>query len=94
VGDVWNTGKVNSDEQRYVVFKGKALQSGKTYYWKVKIWDNHQQVSSWSDVAFFTMVSSILPNGKRDGSLMIPQKLPHSPSSENPLSSIKILKMP
>lgn len=55
VGDVWNTGKVNSDEQRYVAFKGKSLQSGEIYYWKVKIWDNHQQVSSWSDVAFFTM---------------------------------------
>lgn len=55
VGDIWNSGKINSDQQLYISFKGKTLQSAKTYYWKIKIWDNHNNVSSWSDPAFFTM---------------------------------------
>ena len=54
-GDVWSSGKVYSGEQCYVKYKGNTLQSGKTYWWKVKVWDNHQQVSSWSEVARFTM---------------------------------------
>lgn len=55
VGDIWNTGKVMSAEQCYVNYKGNDLQSGKTYFWKVKVWDNNQQVSPWSNAASFTM---------------------------------------
>lgn len=55
IGDIWNPGKVNGDEQQYVTYKGQALRPGKTYYWKVKIWDNYHQASSWSDMASFTM---------------------------------------
>lgn len=54
IGDLWSTGKVTSGEQSYVNYKGNPLLSGKSYYWKVKVWDNHQQVSPWSDVAGFT----------------------------------------
>ena len=54
-GDLWNSGKVNSVDQTYIDYKGSSLKSGKTYFWKVKIWDNHQQASKWSQPASFTM---------------------------------------
>jgi len=36
---LWDTGKVESDRSVHVVYKGKPLTSGTTYYWKVRTWD-------------------------------------------------------
>lgn len=53
--DVWNSGKVYTDKQNYIAYLGKKLKSGKTYFWKVRIWDNYREISSWSEIALFTM---------------------------------------
>lgn len=53
--DVWNSNKVNSDKSSFVKYKGTALKAMKTYFWKVKIWDKKDEVSSWSDVQKFQM---------------------------------------
>jgi alpha-L-rhamnosidase len=53
-GDLWSSGNVQSDQQSYVRYKGKPLESGKTYFWKVKILDNKQQTSPWSESGSFT----------------------------------------
>ena len=34
-GDIWNSGKVDSDESIQIPFRGKTLQSGERCYWKV-----------------------------------------------------------
>ncbi|MCI4444709.1 MAG: hypothetical protein JHC32_01635, partial [Candidatus Aminicenantes bacterium] len=52
-GDMWETGKVNSDSSIQIAYEGKALQSNQTYYWKVRIWDEQGRVSPWSQVARF-----------------------------------------
>jgi len=52
-GDMWDSGKVNSGESTQVVYAGKPLISGCTYYWKVRYWDNGGQVSPWSQIARF-----------------------------------------
>jgi alpha-L-rhamnosidase len=49
-GNVWDSKKVASGASIQIEYKGKALQAAKTYYWKVMIWDNHGQVSTWSGV--------------------------------------------
>lgn len=36
--DVWNSGKVKSDQSIQVPYDGPTLQSMTTYYWKVKVW--------------------------------------------------------
>lgn len=54
-GDKWDSGKVESDESGYVVYKGKNLSSGETCYWKVRVWDKNDNPSQWSDVATFEM---------------------------------------
>ena len=54
-GDQWDSGKVISEESINVVYAGSALESGKTYYWKVRFWDKDGQVSPYSETATFEM---------------------------------------
>lgn len=37
-GEVWNSGKVMSDQQLWVRYGGEKLKSGTQYSWKVKVW--------------------------------------------------------
>lgn len=53
LGDIWDSGKVTSNQSQLVVFNGKPLQSESKYFWKVKIWNQNNQASTWSDVASF-----------------------------------------
>ncbi|MDQ0966041.1 alpha-L-rhamnosidase [Flavobacterium sp. W4I14] len=55
IGDVWDTQKVNSGQSLQIKYKGKKLLSGKTYYWKVRVWDNFGNKSAWSASAFWRM---------------------------------------
>ena len=52
-GDVWDSGKVASSKSVQIAFAGKALESGKTYFWKVRSWDCEGRESPWSAVARF-----------------------------------------
>jgi alpha-L-rhamnosidase len=52
-GDIWDSGKVASPRSTQVPFAGKALESGKSYFWKVKAWDRDGRESGWSAVARF-----------------------------------------
>jgi alpha-L-rhamnosidase len=52
-GDVWDSGKVASPRSTQVPFAGKAIESGKSYFWKVKVWDRAGRESAWSAVARF-----------------------------------------
>jgi alpha-L-rhamnosidase len=51
----WNTGKVNSGQSLYIPYKGPQVSSGARYYWQVRVWDNHQQASNWSEPSYFEM---------------------------------------
>lgn len=53
--NVWNSGKVKSDKSAFVKYDGEALKAMQTYYWKVKIWDEVGEASSWSAVQKFQM---------------------------------------
>ena len=55
IGNIWDSQKVNSDESIHIGYNGKALQSGKRYWWKVQVWDNAGKVSGWSKPAFWEM---------------------------------------
>ena len=50
-GNIWSSGKINSSASVYVNYKGPVLQPAKTYYWKVKVWDNQGHATIWSPVA-------------------------------------------
>ncbi len=54
-GDQWDSGRVASDESTQVVYGGKQLASGRTYYWKVRFWDKQGSASAYGEPAQFEM---------------------------------------
>jgi len=52
-GDVWDSGKVASDQTVFVDYAGKPLKSGQRVYWNVRIWDQDGRQSTPSKTAFF-----------------------------------------
>ena len=54
-GDLWDSGKVESDQTTQLEYKGKPFLSGSQCFWKVRIWDGNGKVSDWSKPAFWTM---------------------------------------
>lgn len=54
-GDLWDSGKLLSDESAHVEYAGKPLGSGAVCHWKVRIWDKDGNVSAWSAPALWSM---------------------------------------
>ena len=54
-GDMWDSGKIKSDQMSQLLYAGKSLKSGAKYWWKVKIWDDKGKESPWSEPATWTM---------------------------------------
>ncbi|MEZ6062297.1 MAG: family 78 glycoside hydrolase catalytic domain [Planctomycetaceae bacterium] len=54
-GDVWDSGRVESDQSQLVRYDGRPLESRQQYWWKVQVWDQDGNVSAWSSPAFWSM---------------------------------------
>jgi alpha-L-rhamnosidase len=54
-GDLWNSGRVQSGQSIQVAYGGSALESGRQYFWKVRVWDREGKASSWSAIAIWSM---------------------------------------
>ncbi len=50
-GDLWNSGKVVSDQSTQLPYAGKSLAARQQCFWKVQTWDKAGKVSGWSPVA-------------------------------------------
>lgn len=55
IGNVWDSKKIISPASVQVAYAGKKLTAGKKYFWKVMVWDNHRQQSSYSGAAYWQM---------------------------------------
>lgn len=53
--DLWDSGKVMSNQSTRVEYKGKALNSQQECWWQVRVWDRDGQVSEWSEPAMWRM---------------------------------------
>jgi len=49
--NLWNSDKTLSSTSILLPYTGKQLASGTTAVWKVRVWDNHGNVSKWSQPA-------------------------------------------
>ncbi len=54
-GDLWNSGKVGTDQTLNIEYAGKTLVSRQKCYWKVRSWFNDGKVSKWSKPSAWTM---------------------------------------
>lgn len=52
---VWDSDIVKSSESIHNPYNGPLPESGQRYYWRVRIWDNHNNVSPWSEAAYWEM---------------------------------------
>ncbi len=54
-GDLWDSGKVVSDQTTGIVYDGKTLASQRRCCWKIKVWDKDGKASAWSESAMWGM---------------------------------------
>ncbi len=54
-GDLWDSGRVESDATAQVVYGGAALRSRQRCYWKVRSWDETGAEGPWSGPAVWEM---------------------------------------
>ncbi|HEX7757841.1 MAG TPA: alpha-L-rhamnosidase C-terminal domain-containing protein [Niabella sp.] len=53
IGDIWNSGKVTSDQQLNIEYNGEHLRPNTVYYWKVKIWNQKGAPTAFSKPSAF-----------------------------------------
>jgi len=54
-GDLWDSGRIDSDQSILVPYAGKPLVSREECFWKVRLWDASGKPSAWSKPARWTM---------------------------------------
>src|SRR5262249_23104271 len=54
-GDLWDTGKVASNQTIQITYQGKPLASRQACFWKVRVWDQNDKPSAWSQPSRWTM---------------------------------------
>ena len=54
-GDLWDSGRVTSNQSVNVPYEGKPLISGQRCFWKVMVWGREGAGSAWSDPSFWEM---------------------------------------
>jgi alpha-L-rhamnosidase len=54
-GGLWDSGKVVSPQSVHIPYGGTALTSGQRVYWAVRVWDEGDRESAWSEPAFWQM---------------------------------------
>ncbi|MBK1876015.1 alpha-L-rhamnosidase [Pelagicoccus mobilis] len=55
VADLWDTRKTVSDESQQITYSGQPLYSKMQCYWRVKLWDDRDKESEWSEIASWGM---------------------------------------
>ncbi|HEX7411128.1 MAG TPA: hypothetical protein VF298_03215 [Bacteroidales bacterium] len=53
--DLWNSGKITSDESTNICYNGKLLTSRQDCWWQVRVYNKKGKASAWSQPAFWSM---------------------------------------
>ena len=63
--DLWDSQKVVSDDTSWIKYQGRPLASRQKAFWRVRIWDEHQRASAWSEAQSFEL--GLLANADWEG---------------------------
>jgi len=55
LAEMWDSGRVSSDQSALNAYAGKPLQSGRRYWWRVRTWDEQHRAGEWSQPAYWEM---------------------------------------
>jgi alpha-L-rhamnosidase len=55
LGDLWDTGRVDSDQSIQLDYQGRPLPSQQSCFWKVRVWDKDGKPSRYSEPASWEM---------------------------------------
>ncbi len=55
IGNVWNSGMVKSEQSIKIDYAGKPIESRKRYFWKVKIWNEKNKPTLYSESTWWEM---------------------------------------
>ncbi|NOY37357.1 MAG: family 78 glycoside hydrolase catalytic domain [Chlorobi bacterium] len=80
--NLWNTGKIASDQSILIHYAGKELQPRMQIYWKVRVWDKDGRPGTWSTPAMWEM--GIGPDGWNALWIGSPAEIPEKPGKKNP----------
>jgi alpha-L-rhamnosidase len=83
---LWDSGKQASDASIQVVYQGPALETGRRYYWQVRVTDNLGRTSDWSAPAFWEM--GLLHDSDWQARWISPD-LPEDTSKSNPVPMLR-----
>ena len=53
IGDCWDTREVRSAQHEQIGYMGKPLARGRTYYWKVRVWDGANRTRDYAESVAF-----------------------------------------
>jgi len=54
-GNLWDSKCIKSNKSIQIHYAGKALKSHQQVFWKVRIWDENNEISTWSKVQTWSM---------------------------------------
>lgn len=54
-GDLWDSGRMTTNQTIHIPYGGQPLQSSERVFWKVRVWDKNAQASAWSQTAWWEM---------------------------------------
>ena len=60
-GDLWDSKKVSGNQTNQIEYSGKLLLSGQRVFWKVRAWDEHDNLGKWSEIQYWELAK---PNQK------------------------------
>lgn len=55
VDEAWDSGKILSSHSIHIEYGGQPLVLGRRYNWKVRVWNQNNEASPWSEQASWTM---------------------------------------
>jgi len=55
IGDLWDSPKIHSSQSNQIIYNGKNLKSRMECWWKVRVWDNDNNISDWSDANYWSI---------------------------------------